>query len=105
MESQSPNMGDLAYTLALRREHLLHRCFIIGDSKVKSMSDHLSVSKSSFPPSITYVFTGQGAQWAGMGKDLLKTYDKFARCIRRMDRALQLLHSPPQWTIERTSFQ
>lgn len=98
-------MGDLAYTLALRREHLSHRSFIIGDSRGTNMPDHLSVSKSSFSPSITYVFTGQGAQWAGMGSDLLKTYDNFARNIQRMDRVLQLLQSPPQWTIERTPFQ
>ncbi|MES0278814.1 MAG: malonyl CoA-acyl carrier protein transacylase, partial [Dehalococcoidales bacterium] len=26
------------------------------------------------PPSVAYVFPGQGAQWVGMGKDLYQQY-------------------------------
>jgi acyl transferase domain-containing protein len=105
VESKSPKMEDLAYTLALRREHLAYRSFMIGDSTGIKLPDQLSVSKSNSSHSITYVFTGQGAQWAGMGRDLLKTYNDFAQHIQRMDRVLQLLQFPPQWTIERMSFK
>jgi acyl transferase domain-containing protein len=105
VESKSPQMEDLAYTLALRREHLSYRSFVIGDSTGIKLPDQLSVSKSNSSRSITYVFTGQGAQWVGMGRDLLKTYDDFAQHIQRMDRVLQLLQCPPQWTIERRSFK
>lgn len=104
IESNSPKMEDLAYTLALRREHFSHRSFVIGDKTGINLPDQLTVNKSNFSPSITYVFTGQGAQWAGMGRDLLKTYDNFARDIQTMDRILQSLQSPPQWTIEGTQF-
>ncbi|MER5556189.1 SDR family NAD(P)-dependent oxidoreductase [Streptomyces sp. NPDC002793] len=35
-----------------------------------------------------FVFPGQGAQWAGMGKELLASSAVFADCIARCDRAL-----------------
>lgn len=51
-------------------------------------------------PALCFVFTGQGAQWAGMGTELLASYPSFRADIREMDGVLQQLPHPPLWTIE-----
>jgi len=49
---------------------------------------------------LVFVFTGQGAQWAGMGKELLTDYPSFQDDIRAMDKTLAHCPDPPSWTIE-----
>ena len=49
---------------------------------------------------MTFVFTGQGAQWPGMGKALMASFDAFLNAIRQMDNVLQSLTEPPSWSIE-----
>lgn len=51
---------------------------------------------------INFVFTGQGAQWAGMGKELLQDFVDFHADIKAMDSALAQLPDGPPWTIEGT---
>ena len=90
---------ELAYTLAIRREHLPHRAFaLISKDNTESVSSYQKVpAKIS---RITMIFSGQGAQWPGMGAELLKMNAGFRDDIRSMDRFLQSLKYPPQWTIE-----
>jgi len=45
------------------------------------------------------VFSGQGAQWPEMGKDLFDQDRGFRDDIEEMDRVLQSLRHPPTWTI------
>ena len=96
----SPNsIPDLAYTLALRREYLPHRAFAIMDeSSVAYMSSNIKAP--AIASSITMIFSGQGAQWPGMGVELLETDSKFRNDIRSMDEILQNLRIPPKWTLE-----
>jgi acyl transferase domain-containing protein len=51
-------------------------------------------------PDLTYVFTGQGAQWAGMGRGLMKTFKSFRDSIQSLDIVLQGLKRPPSWSLE-----
>ncbi|KAJ8116655.1 hypothetical protein ONZ43_g4395 [Nemania bipapillata] len=53
-------------------------------------------------PSIGFVFTGQGAQWARMGAELMTYYPSFLRTIRMLDMALGELQDGPEWTLEDT---
>ncbi|EOD50626.1 putative polyketide synthase protein [Neofusicoccum parvum UCRNP2] len=55
--------------------------------------------KAGSVPSITYVFTGQGAQWPEMGKSLIETFPIVSETIQQLDSFLATLKCPPQWTI------
>ncbi|KAJ3577384.1 hypothetical protein NPX13_g3183 [Xylaria arbuscula] len=92
------NTANVAYTLALRRERLPHRSFALvhGGSVVEDSSLVKSASPS---PQITFVFTGQGAQWPGMGRELIMTNQAFRQDIIRMDEVLHSLKKPPTWSI------
>ena len=91
-------LSDLAYTLGARREHMKHRAF-----SVISPGAPLDISpfgKAKVIPKINFIFNGQGAQWAGMGKELLTDFVRFHEDMRAMDHVLAQLPDPPDWTIE-----
>lgn len=89
---------DLAYTLAMRRDKLPHRAFaVLQNGKFTETSNLVRAPPS--PPQVYFVFSGQGAQWAGMGRELIQADAMFKRDIERMDDVLQNLNHPPSWTI------
>ncbi|KAK8046024.1 polyketide synthase [Apiospora saccharicola] len=94
-----PSLSDLAYTLSSRREQKPYRAFAVTDnaSTVEISSTHLA---SEVAPHVVWVFTGQGAQWPGMGVDLLEHNTTFRAAICRLDELLSTLPEPPNWTIE-----
>lgn len=70
------SLSDLAYTLSERRTRLWHRAFITTrntelDEKPEAW---VVAKKGSQTPSFGFVFTGQGAQWPQMGKELLQFF-------------------------------
>lgn len=60
-----------------------------------------SITKVKPTPQIAFVFTGQGAQWPSMTKELLQDIPEFRNDIRALDEALTELPDSPSWTIER----
>ena len=91
-------LPDLAHTLGARREHLAHKAFCVTDGKGNLEISPFTKSKSI--PQVVFVFTGQGAQWAKMGIELLDDYPEFCKDLRAMDDTLARLPDPPSWTIE-----
>ncbi|KAH7135959.1 hypothetical protein B0J11DRAFT_611808 [Dendryphion nanum] len=96
-------LADVAYTLANRRSKFLHKTFSILDTT----SPTSPISLKSYPSSKTgaaqsarvgFVFTGQGAQWRGMGKSLFE-YEVFRTSIERQDAVLAALSIAPSWTL------
>lgn len=67
-------LNDLAYTLDTRRSLLLWRSYVTLDSLsgVHSLADRLSIPSivKSTSPKLCFIFTGQGAQWYAMGREL-----------------------------------
>ncbi|KAF5878447.1 putative polyketide synthase protein [Botrytis fragariae] len=57
-------------------------------------------SRPNMPKSqLLGIFTGQGAQWPGMGASLIKSCRMFAQSIQSMDEALADLPDGPSWTL------
>jgi acyl transferase domain-containing protein len=88
-EHDAEYLAAFAYTLSRRRTHLSWRSFSICDSPE-------SLHNLDFTPAIRvnsrlrvcYVFTGQGAQWAAMGQELLY-YDIFRQSMEHSDATLR----------------
>lgn len=94
-------LSDLAYTLANRRQHLPHRGFKIvgGAGQDLAPSQGRKIPGQVVTP--VMVFTGQGAQWPRMGRQLMLRDDLvFQTTIRTLDEYLEALPEPPSWSIE-----
>jgi acyl transferase domain-containing protein/short-subunit dehydrogenase/acyl carrier protein len=91
--------ADAAYTAALRRTH--HRPYRLAVAgRPADLARLLAAAQAGpacgpEPPPVVFVFSGQGSQWAGMGRDLLRREPLFASTIRRCDEYAGL-----GWSIE-----
>jgi len=91
--------SDLAYTLSERRSHLYHRGFVVADGLDLQEDALITGKQSSAAPQVGFIFTGQGAQWPQMGKDLIDVYSGARPLLASLDKALQSLPEPPPWSI------
>ncbi|QKX63237.1 uncharacterized protein TRUGW13939_10406 [Talaromyces rugulosus] len=93
------SLVDLAYSLSSRREKLPHRSYaLVSANGVIAESAPVVKTTSRQRPQI-WVFSGQGAQWAQMGRELLANHPIFSRTIHDLDFALQSLKLRPKWTL------
>lgn len=84
-------IDDLWYTLADRRSTLNWKSWCLA-STVDELHQKLinGISRpiqSSKPPQMAFVFTGQGAQWHAMGRELW-TYEVYRKSIQQADACL-----------------
>ncbi|KAM3547014.1 hypothetical protein ARSEF1564_000055 [Beauveria bassiana] len=68
---------DVVYTLVHKRESLEHRGFLVASRDSPGTPSIPIPSPGGSKINIVMVFTGQGAQWPQMGRDLLKSNDNF----------------------------
>ncbi|KAJ4207018.1 hypothetical protein NW759_014016 [Fusarium solani] len=92
------SLGDLAYTLANRRQHLTHRAFVVASRERAGLVS--PTSRIGQTPSVVMVFTGQGAQWPLMAKEMLYSNDTFRATIRSLDEHLRSIPGGPDWGLE-----
>ncbi|KAH8203671.1 hypothetical protein TruAng_002201 [Truncatella angustata] len=103
--SVSIQLNDLAYTLSERRSQLYYRAYSIQhvSSKLSTTvsQETFTVCKrsTSKPTLIGFVFTGQGAQWPQMGKDLLESFPIAMKMVQELDIAIQTMEQPPPWSL------
>lgn len=94
---QNDLLKDLAYTLAQRRSILSWKVAISAQASYelipKLVSSTTAPSRAVYPPRLGFVFTGQGAQWHAMGKELMDSYPVFANTMFRIDECLDKLHA------------
>lgn len=48
---------------------------------------------------LAFILTGQGAQWPGMGKDLMESFPLYRQTIENLDESLSGLKHPPDWKL------
>ncbi len=100
---------DICYAASLRRSQYDYRLAALGRSRkelhdsleafLKGVPDHNLITGGSVPgrrPKLAFVFPGQGGQWYGMGRDLLKQEPVFHQAIVRID---QLIQSNFGWSL------
>ncbi|HEY2265380.1 MAG TPA: acyltransferase domain-containing protein, partial [Streptosporangiaceae bacterium] len=89
--------ADVAWSLATSRSVFEHRAVVLGGSPaalaaVASGEPHPGVVTGSVPAGgagrVAFVFPGQGAQWAGMGRELAECSPVFAARLAECARAL-----------------
>ncbi|KAK6068248.1 polyketide synthase [Seiridium cupressi] len=92
---QKDLMGNFAYTLCQRRSLLQHRVAISAQRSfdlVETISaGNYTTGKEGDPLRIGFIFTGQGAQWFGMGRELYEQYPVYKNAIDRADSVLKSL--------------
>ncbi|GMG22346.1 unnamed protein product [Aspergillus oryzae] len=96
-EADDRYMSNLAYTLNERRTVHACRAAIVGASPAtlaEASSGRVKIVKARRRPTIAFVFTGQGAQWAGMGKELFEAYPVFHESIQRIDDYMLSIGAP-----------
>jgi acyl transferase domain-containing protein len=86
---------NLSYTLACGRAHLGHRAFCLDHVEDVTFASE----RAQKPPTINFVFTGQGAQWPAMGKELIEHFPQFRADLSHMNNILAKLPHPPAWNL------
>ncbi|RDW94182.1 type I polyketide synthase [Aspergillus mulundensis] len=94
------HFANLAYTLNERRTHHPWRSYALSqhDTPAKDIVASWSAPvKSMADPTIGFVFTGQGAQWPTMGRELMARYPVYLQSLRHASGYLRTLGA--EWDI------
>ncbi len=106
-EDDGASLGDLALTAATGRARLSQRIALVADSR-EDLRRQLAQAAAegeapgasggrapAQPPAVAFLFTGQGSQRAGMGRELFETQPVFRDAIERCARVLDPLLGRP----------
>ncbi len=99
----SPVLPDLTYTLGVRRNHHAHRMTLVASNLLEASEEIETFAnnqenpriRTSFAarregaPRIAFIMSGQGPQWWGMGRELMRHEPVFRRAMERCDAALR----------------
>ncbi|MEH1986979.1 beta-ketoacyl synthase N-terminal-like domain-containing protein [Nostoc sp.] len=89
------SLGDICYTSNLGRSHFDHRLALVAESS-EEFCEQLAAFIYNSPSRIgdrcqgvAFLFTGQGSQYIGMGRELYNTQPVFRQAIERCAEILQ----------------
>lgn len=90
------NLGRLSYTTTARRIHHQHRVMLTGCSiedlraQVEvALHEHTGATRPKGNTKVVFTFTGQGAQYLGMGRELFEKLGFFRTEMLHLDRLAQ----------------
>jgi acyl transferase domain-containing protein/NADPH:quinone reductase-like Zn-dependent oxidoreductase/acyl carrier protein len=97
LESGEVAAGDLAFTLARRRPHHVHRRAVVGResaeliTQLREFADNATADEGATGGStgVVFVFPGQGSQWPGMGRELFATEPVFRAAVESCAAAMR----------------
>jgi acyl transferase domain-containing protein/aryl carrier-like protein len=99
LDTTEAGIGDLCHTAARRRSTYEARLAVVGRTKAElraALNEHLAgglaapVTVSGAGP-VAFVFSGQGPQWHGMGRELLAAEPVFRAAMEECDALLRPL--------------
>ncbi|KAI1811659.1 reducing type I polyketide synthase [Poronia punctata] len=96
------SLDDLAYTLSERRSRLHHRSYSIRRGlEGLSAASFVTGSRPRIGDGIRLglVFSGQGAQWPMMGRDMIRELPLARKTIESLDMSLAALSEPPGFSL------
>ncbi len=99
----SPVLPDLTYTLGVHRNHHPHRMTFVAANMAEVIEELDAFAsnqespkiRTNFaarreePPRIGFIMSGQGPQWWGMGRELMRHEPVFRQAMERCDAALR----------------
>ncbi|RYC58310.1 hypothetical protein CHU98_g7900 [Xylaria longipes] len=95
--------ADLVHTLNLHRTKFSYRGFtILREGKEEAAFRAEELRMGAVPKKkggVSFIFTGQGAQWTGMGKVAMTEFPLFKETIERLDQVLSRLDPKPTFTL------
>ena len=92
-------LGDIGFTLATGRTRFERRLAVVAGSTAQAGATLTQVAKGAVPavtgqasrraPGVAFLFTGQGAHWPGMGRELYEQEPAFRAALDRCAMALR----------------
>ena len=115
--SDSLDLKALTHTVQCKRSSFPVKTFFVGATRqrlLESMDKYIELAdagnensaftvhstKSVEPPGTLGIFTGQGAQWASMGSQLILESRSFRKSIEECEYSLASLDDGPQWSLK-----
>ena len=103
LNGSSPLLPDLTYMLGARRNHHSHRLALTANSMAEMAQELNAFSKSEAGPKlrtaftprrevatrVVFVMSGQGPQWWGMGRELMRHEPVFRKTMEACDKAMR----------------
>ncbi|PTL76608.1 type I polyketide synthase [Vitiosangium sp. GDMCC 1.1324] len=102
--AQASSLRDMAYCAGVHRSHHEQRLAVLGRSRKEVGAALEAFLRGERPPSVhlappvvggrrklVFVFSGQGSQWVGMGRQLLASEPVFRRALEACDSLLRPL--------------
>jgi malonyl CoA-acyl carrier protein transacylase len=116
-------IADICYTANVGRTHFENRLAVVGKSREEikqKLSDYITSRNAIYKnpeiehtSKIAFLFTGQGAQYVNMGRQLYETQPTFRKTLERCDEILrdyleqpllEVLYSSPDNKLDETAY-